>query len=219
MKPPILTFLLFAPALAFGQKFQDLTAKGAPVSLRVKADHSDMGPYAAVRNNSSKGILLMFSIVKTTDDQGRVLPCEGRMDYAFKSGILAPQEERFACPIDVSDPGAKITEMAGAVLFVQFEDGTTWGNPDVAKNLLAARPQKLEFLKRLVQAYYESGQDAFDAVLKDGMLRDPERAVANCLVGDAQDAGVATIDLAKKRLAAAQELQASGVLLMRASAR
>jgi hypothetical protein len=153
----------------------------------------------------------------TTDDQGRVLPCEGRMDYAFKSGILAPQEERFACPIEVADPGAKVTEMAGAVLFVQFEDGTTWGNPQAGKNLLAARPQKLAFLKHLVEAYYESGQDAFDAVLKDGMLRDPERAVANCLVGDAKDAGIATIDLAKKRLAAAQQWQASGILLMSSS--
>ena len=46
------------------------------------------------------------------------------------------------------------------------------------------------------------------------MLRDPERAVANCLVGDAKDAGVATIDLAKTRLAAAQEWQASGILFM-----
>jgi len=100
MKPPILTILLLAPALAFGQKFQDVTAKGAPVSLRVKADYPDMGPYAAVRNNSTKGILAIFAIVRTTDDQGRVVPCESRMDYAFKSGVLAPQEERFACLMD-----------------------------------------------------------------------------------------------------------------------
>jgi hypothetical protein len=65
MKPPMLAIVLLAPALAFGQKFQDVTAKGAPVSLSVKADYPDMGPYAAVRNNSTKGILLMFSIVKT----------------------------------------------------------------------------------------------------------------------------------------------------------
>ena len=217
MKPPILTLLLLVPALAFGQKFQDVTAKGAPVSLSVKADYPDMGPYAAVRNNSTKRILAMFGVVKTTDDQGRVVACESRMDYAFKSGILPPQEERFACLMDPATPGAKITEVVGAVLFVQYDDGTTWGNPEPAKNLLAARPQKLAFLKHLVEAYYESGQDAFDVVLKDGMLRDPERAVANCLVGDAKDAGVATIDLAKKRLAAAQQWQASGVLLMSSS--
>ena len=217
MKPPILSILLLAPALAFGQKFQDVTAKGAPVFLSVKHDYADMDPYAAVRNNSTKGILAMFAVVKTTDDQGRVLPCESRMDYAFKSAILAPQEERFACSMEASTPGAKVTQVVGAVLFVQFEDGSTWGNPDVAKEMLAARPQKLAFLKALVEVYYESGEDAFDAVLKEGMLKDPERAVAGCLVGDAKDAGIATIDLAKKRLAAAQQWEASGILLMSSS--
>ena len=207
----LLLLALLASQLAFGQKFQDVTEKGAPVSLGVKHDLADMGPYAAVRNNSTKGILMMFSVVKTTDDRGRVLPCEGRMDYAFKSGILAPKEERFACPIEPSTPEAKITKTVGAVLFVQFEDGTTWGNPEVAKELLTTRPQKLAFLKRLVEAYYESGQDAFDTVLKEGMLKYPEKPVASCLVGDAQDAGIAPIDLAKKRLAAAQEWRALGI--------
>src|SRR5579864_1444550 len=103
MKSPILTILLFAPALAFGQKFQDVTAKGSPVSLSVKHDYADMGPYAAVRNNSTKGILAMFAVVKTTDDQGRVVPCESRMDYVFKSSALAPQEERFACLMHPAD--------------------------------------------------------------------------------------------------------------------
>src|SRR5258705_3733812 len=118
MKPPILTLLLFVPSLAFGQKFQDVTAKGASVSLSVKHDYADMGPYAAVHNNSTKGILVMFAVVKTTDDQGRVLPCESRMDYAFKSDKLAPQEERFACSMDASTPGAKVTQVVGAVFFV-----------------------------------------------------------------------------------------------------
>jgi hypothetical protein len=44
MKRPILTILLLTSTLAFGQKFQDVTAKGSPVSLSVKADDPDMGP-------------------------------------------------------------------------------------------------------------------------------------------------------------------------------
>jgi hypothetical protein len=207
----LLLLTSLASSLAFGQKFQDVTEKGAPVSLLVKHDYADMGPYAAVRNNSAKGILAMFAIVKTTDDQGRVVPCESRMDYVFKSSALAPQEERFACLMHPADSGAKVVETVGAVLFVQFEDGTTWGHPETGKDLLAARPQKFAFLKHLVEAYYESGEDAFDTVLKNGMLRYPEKTVANCLVGDAKDAGLATIDLAKKRLAAAQEWRALGI--------
>ena len=60
--------------LAFGQKFQDVSAKGAPVFLLVKHDHADTRPYAAVRNNSTKGILAMIAIVKTTDENGHIGP-------------------------------------------------------------------------------------------------------------------------------------------------
>jgi hypothetical protein len=41
--------LLLASSLAFGQKLQDVTSKGAPVSLGIKHHLADMGPYAAVR--------------------------------------------------------------------------------------------------------------------------------------------------------------------------
>ena len=61
MKPTLLTVPLasLASSPAFGQKFQDVAAKGGPVSLGVKHDYADMDPYAAVRNNSSKAILAM----------------------------------------------------------------------------------------------------------------------------------------------------------------
>jgi hypothetical protein len=44
------------------------------------------------------------------------------------SGTLAPQEERSACPTDSADPGEKIVETVGAVVCVQFEDRSTWGD-------------------------------------------------------------------------------------------
>lgn len=88
MKSIIMVILLISST--FAQQFQDVTAKGSPVSLSVKHYYADMGPYTAVRNNSAKGILAMFAIVTTTDDQGRVVPCESHMDFAFNDGILAP---------------------------------------------------------------------------------------------------------------------------------
>jgi hypothetical protein len=101
VKPAISTILLLACGLAFGQKFQDVSAKGSPVSLGVKHDYTDMVPYAAARNNFSKGILAIVSIVRTTDEQGSVIPCTSNMDYAFKIGVLAPQDERFACLMEL----------------------------------------------------------------------------------------------------------------------
>jgi hypothetical protein len=211
MRPAILTILLLACGLAFGQQFQDVSAKGSPASLGVKHDSEDMGrPYEVVRNHSSKAILAMVAIVRATDDQGGVIPCTSSMDYAFKTDALTPQEERFACLMGSPDEG-KVTSAVGAVLFVQFDDGTTWGDPTAGKELLAARPQKLAFLKNLVETYYESGEDAFTTLLNEPKPMSPEHMVAACLKGDAKYEKIATIDLAKKRLAAAQGWRAVGI--------
>jgi hypothetical protein len=211
MKSAISTILLLACGLAFGQRFQDVSAKGGPLSLGVKHDYADMGPYAAVRNNSSKAILAMVAVVRTTDEHGHVVPCFSDMDYTFKLGVLVPREERPACLMLAAEEGAKVASVVGAVLFVQFDDGTTWGDPAAGKELLAARPQKLAFLKNLVETYYESGEDAFATLLNEPKHGSPEYMVAACLKGDAEHEKTATIDLAKKRLAAAQEWLALGI--------
>ena len=211
MKVPILAILLLACALAFGQRLQDVSPKGSPVSLFVKHDHADMGPYAAARNNSSKAVLAMVAVVRATDEHGGVHPCHSYQDYAFKSVVLAPNEERFACLIEPARGGARVASVEGAVLFIQFDDGTTWGDPEAGRGLLAQRPQKLAFLQKLVNTYYESGEGAFDAVLNDGTLRLPEEMLAACLKSDAKYEKIATTELAKKRLAAAQEWRALGI--------
>jgi len=59
------------------------------------------------------------------------------------------------------DKSAKIANVEAAVLFVQFEDGSTWGDDQAGKGMLAERPQKLAYLKRLVETYYESGGRCF----------------------------------------------------------
>ena len=207
----MLTILLLACGLVFGQQLQDVSAKGSPASLLVKHNDAVMGPYAAARNNSNKGILAMVAIVRTTDENGRVVPCDSYMDYAFKSGVLAPKEERFACLMEPADEGAKVTNAEGAVLFVQFDDGTIWGDPNAGKELLAARPPKLAFLQKLVETYYQSGEDAFTALLNEGTNGSPEDVLAACLKSDSKHEKIATTELAKKRLAAAQQWRALGI--------
>jgi hypothetical protein len=77
--------------------------------------------------------------------------------------------------------------------------------------MLAERPQKFAYLKRLVETYYESGDAAFAALLNEPKPRSPEYKVAASLKCDADYDRVTTIDLAKKRLAAAQEWRALGI--------
>jgi hypothetical protein len=211
MKPMVPSILLLACGLAFGQNFQDVSAKGSPLSFAIKHDDADLGPYAAVRNNSSKAILAMVAVVGTTDEHGYSVPCFSNMDYVFKFGVLAPGEERFACLMGTPMERTKLTNVVGAVLFVQFDDGTIWGDPAAGKELLAARPQKLAFLKNLVETYDESGQETFAALLNKAKFGSPERTIAACLEGDAAHEKITTIDLAKKRLAAAQEWRALGI--------
>jgi hypothetical protein len=210
MKPTLLALLL-ASSLAFGQKFQDVSAKGAPASLGIKHDGTDQ--YVAIHNTSGKGILAYVAVTKTTDEHGQTKPCESRADYAFKSNVLGSQEENpLPCPLDLDTAGVKAPDVVGAVLFVQFEDGSRWGDGETGRRaILDQRPQKLAFLKRLVETYSESGEDAFNAMLNDPKLQGLEWQIAMHLKGDAQSHKTPAIDLAKKQLAAGQGWHASGI--------
>ena len=211
MKSIILAILLLAPAFSFGQKFQDVTAKGSPLALRIgKIDSTDPDSYVIAENNSGKGVLAIVASMNFKDVKGQGFPLTTRQDYAFKMGALKSHEQREVAPVNL-DSSVKITEGVGAVLWVQLEDGTTWGGAVAGKQLLDARPKRLAFLKRLVDLYYESGQGAFDAALNDPTLDSSERSVAMCLKGDAEHEKVPTVDLARKRFANALQWHASGI--------
>jgi hypothetical protein len=125
--------------------------------------------------------------------------------------LIGPQEDREVMPVIATHPGSSVKQAEGAVLFVQFEDGSTWGDAQVARDLLAARPRKFAFLEHLVETYYENGDAAFAALLNEPKHGSPEYIVAVCLKGDAEYEKIATIDLANKRLSAAQEWRALGI--------
>src|SRR5262249_24954802 len=136
------------------------------------------------------------------------------MDYIFKSSAMAPQEERSACLVNAASEGAKVVEALAAVLFVQFEDGATWGDPTADNNagreLLAARPEKLAFMANLVESY-DKGEADFRIALANGVKNPAVKSVAYCLVGDAKDRKISTIELAKERLANAEHWHERGI--------
>jgi hypothetical protein len=228
----LLLLASLASPLAFGQKFQDVSKKGSPLSLSIGFYPEDPQPAVFAHNNSSKGVLALVAVVNFKDSTGQSFPLTTNQDYAFKIGVLKSHDERGIAPVDIpniktiSNEGGSIVQEVedrpdplkikqavgnGAVLFVQFEDGTTWGDAGAGKQLLDSRPKRLAFLKRLVELYYQSGQDAFDAALNDPTLDRSERSVAGCLKGDAEYEKMSTIELAKKRLADALEWRALGI--------
>jgi hypothetical protein len=131
MKPTLLALLL-ASSLAF----QDASTKGSPLSLSIKIDPSDGKPYIHAQSTSTKEVLAVVSVVKFTEETGKVVPLNIGQDYAFKSDPLKFQEERDIAPIFGVERGVKITQAIGTVLFVQFEDESTWGHPETGKPLL-----------------------------------------------------------------------------------
>jgi hypothetical protein len=208
----ILSFFL-ASSLAFAQnradiKFQDVSAKGSPASLSVKYD-PDVGLYAAVRNTSGKGILAFFTIIESTDSRGQTVPCHSLADFIFRDSVLAPQAEGFACPMEASpgpnEPSATVVKAVGAVLWVQFVDGSAWGDAETGKQILALRSGKLAFLQRLVAEYSDNGETSFEVTLNDHSIDPRIRAIAGCLAEDAKSQRIPAIILAKNRLQAAQK--------------
>ena len=206
-------FVLLVSSLAIGQNLQDVSPKDSPLSLKIAIDPSDGKPAVYARSNSVKGVLALYAVIKYTDESGEVIPWHLSQDYAFKTGPLESHEERPIAPVEGSQPGAKVTQAVGAVLFVQFVDGSIWGDEESGKKLRAARPKKLAFLKALVETYYESGEQAFNAMLNDPKLELPtiEGVVAGCLKAEAGYRKLAPIDLAKKELGDAQRWYALGI--------
>ena len=62
---------------------------------------------------------------------------------------------------DTSDATTLRPSASAQVEFVQFSDGSTWGDVEVAKDDLKARRASLQELKALERIYIESGEQAF----------------------------------------------------------
>jgi len=93
------------------------------------------------------------------------------------------------------------------VLFVQLEDGSIWGDHQIGKDAMARRAKNMAILSHLVEAYDTGGEAAFVAVLDE-----PEsRSLAYSLQSMAAYLKIPLIDLVRKKLAAAQNRQASGI--------
>jgi hypothetical protein len=209
MKPVTLLIIVLASALAFGQKFQDVSAAGCPVSLSMQKDSTDV--LVVAHKNSTKDILAIVSSVPMTDNRGQVIQGRSTQDYAFKYGPVHSQQERPVMPVEAAEPGTKIVRVEGEVQFVQYSDGTTWGDPATANNMLSQRPEKFAYLNRLVELYDTKGNKAFLAALDDKNLPRPLDSVAGCLKVDAEAEKIAYIDLARKRLVDAQSWHTYGI--------
>jgi hypothetical protein len=204
----LLPLCLLVSALSFAQNFQDVSAAGCPISLTVERD---LGGHVLVmaHNSDSKGVLAIVTFVRSTDNRGQV-PGISQMDYIFKFTPIHSGEDRGVFTLDAVGESI-VVRAEGSVLFAQFEDGSTWGNPRAAKGMIAERPAKFAYLAGLIDTFIRDGNSAFQSALDSPKPGSAEYKVAACLKSDAQYQHIATIDLARKRLADAQSWHHYGI--------
>ena len=113
------------------------------------------------------------------------------------NGVFKPQEPKKDL----------VCKAVFTVQFVQLEDGSTLGDYQTKKDVMARREKSIAMLTYFVEAYDAGGEPALAAALNE-----PEsRSTADELKSMAAHFKIPLIDLVRKRLAAAQKRQASGI--------
>jgi hypothetical protein len=230
MKPAAILTVLLGSALAFGQKFDvsDVSATDSPISFGGTAKVSKSGTTCmiTIHNNSTQSLLAVEITGEVTDPAGRMQPTGLRYDHFFKDAGIPSGEGFDVVGSDFFDsmkqgheyvngvevkPQPPIKDLAChaefKVLFIQFEDGSTWGDYQVRKDLLARREKNMAVLSHLVDAYNAGGDAAFASALDES----DSRIMAYHLKGEAAYFKIAVIDLVRKKLAVARKRQASGI--------
>jgi hypothetical protein len=230
MKRATILTILFTSVLAFGQKFDvsDLSASDNPISFSGTAKVSKTGTTCMVtmHNNSAQGLLAVELTGEVTSPEGWMQSTGLSYDHFFQEAGIPPGEDFDVVGPDFFDSlnqgrtyinGVEVKRQepkkglvchaAFKVQFIQFEDGSAWGDYQTKKDVMARRAKNMAILSHLVDAYDTGGEAGFAAVLDQ-----PESSsMAYHLKYEAAYFKVTVIDLVRKKLAAAQKRQASGI--------
>jgi hypothetical protein len=134
---------------------------------------------ATVKNVSEKDVLSWSLLVRTSDG---MLHFTSLHDYFFTGDVLVPggSARIISGPISlVAHPQGDIptreerrssdraVTASAEIEFVQFQDGSTWGDSDVETRAFQARSATLRKLQSLQRIYSELGEKAFLDALAD----------------------------------------------------
>jgi hypothetical protein len=129
----------------------------------------------AGHNHSSKSLILSAIELTFTRPSGEPVDMKFHRDHFFKpltislpkSDWLISSDCRAGTELDVPRKPA-MPQAHAKVLFLQYEDGSLWGNAKAGARLITERREVLAFLKSLKQVYSADGPDGLArAVAKD----------------------------------------------------
>lgn len=148
---------------------------------------------AAVKNVSKKDVLSWSMLVRTSDG---VLHVTSSNDYFFTGDVLAPDVSAGVTSGPISlvahpqgdthtrkkrDSSNQAVTASAEIEFVQFQDGSTWGDSDIETEAFQARSATLQKLQSLQKVYAQLGEKPFlDALAEPTMLACVERVQRDC---------------------------------------
>jgi hypothetical protein len=154
--------------------------------------------HASAKNTSKKGIAAWSATLETAGGSGPELNLRESHDFFFSGDVLAPRategvtdqscamrfllrppnSNRYAERVEAP---ALPTRAVVRVQFVQFTDGSIWGDRDEAAKIQLERRETLDKVKSLQQVYSERGEKAFmDALGEPTALSCFERIKTLC---------------------------------------
>jgi mannitol/fructose-specific phosphotransferase system IIA component len=160
-------------------EIRDLSDKGSPIQISghmtLGYDSANQFPFSyqeslSIKNVSAKSILLMVVHLEATSGPGSD---ETFSQEYFFGDPLAPEqveahdfpEQRFGTTLVNGEPMPYKPDPRPAAQahaeFVQFSDGSTWGDEDSAQNALGIRRQTMGELDLLEHVYEQAGESAF----------------------------------------------------------
>ena len=185
---------------------RDLSRRGSPIQIVGYVTFQDnladnvrsYSVHASAKNVSRKGISAWSASLETTGASGPELTLSESHDFIFTGDVLAPNKaegvSEQSCPIrlvlrvpnsesstDTTDNTAPARTASVRVKFVQFSDGSIWGDRDEAAAVQQLRRETLHKIESLQRVYSEQGEKAFmDALAEPTALPCFERIKALC---------------------------------------
>jgi len=234
----VLLLAMLAPvSFSQTQSVRDLSPSDCPISVKGTVSFSGAQggrvPASIVAHNrSSKEVLALVATVDMTRPNGEPIPYVLEHEYFFRedhvTGAGADFEiasGHFDVPVVVSEyvrtpdgkkfPGLKYPPPHPPevkLVFVQFEDGSSWGDEKAGQAMIAERPTVMAYLKKLLSASDESGDVGVTSVLKwePSEKTSPSlRAIRHVLQQTKDQAGTQfLVDLVRQKIIAAEARQA-----------
>jgi len=194
----------FGGTVSLSQESQETSARQE--SMRLKEEGT-----VTVRNIAGKSALALVLTIKTATSEMRY-----SHDFFFKKGGLAP-EETFDIPIGggLTFTFNAMTTKARAdaeLRFIQFDDGSTWGDKAAAESLIADRARVEVYLRGLLAAYTDQGERGLVSALRTPPhLHSSAYEVYQRLMRMQKESGTAaTLEGIRTRLKVAADREATG---------